>query len=1850
VIRLFQDKISLLLVLLFLFPFLKVSGQTYTSSMFAGSTTGDGGFQNGVGVNARFRNPASVEFDLAGNLIISDQGNASIRRITPSGVVSTIAGTGLPGGVDGQGVLASFNSPRGLAVDRTGNIYVADIGNNKIRRITPTGVVSTFAGTGVRGYSDGPALSSQFSSPYEMAFDNDENLYVIDALNFRIRRITPSGIVSTFAGSGSQASIDGVGINASFDGLIGIVFNPEGFFLVTEIETGKIRRITMDGTVSTFAGSTPGYQDGSSSTAQFDRPWGIDMSSNGYYFITDMGNRRIRMISPQGVVSTISGNGSPGFNTGNIASSNYTQPTGIRVASNGLVYVSDNSDSNIRLLTPSCLTPPAPTLSAGSALTFCQGGSVILYTNNPPPPRRILWSTGDTTQSINVRTGGTYTVRIIEGACTSAASNALTVVVQDSTATPNIAVTRSTLCNAENAYILQGTARASTDCNAGIRLTSNNQRDALGYAWYRTRIDLTNSFQLQFNANFGIRDLNGADGIVAIFQNDPRGQNAVGLTGGSLGMSGVTPSFGVEFDTFDNTATNSQGDLNEDHIAFNVNGQVQTPLLPAVPALPNGANIEDGRYHNVKILWNATSQTMQVYFDGNLRTSFTGDIVTRFFNNNPLVYWGFSATTGGSQNDQSICGAFFFYDNNQDGEPDQENDYPVLEVQNPDTAATYIWSDFYKGNRIFASTLGNYSVRAIKGACTSRVSNVVNITSNTPVAPLVTPAGPVTFCQGDSVTLTSNVEVGNIWSTGARTQSIVVRTAGRYTVNQVDRACTSFTSIPVLVNIITAPPPPTITANRTTTICLGDSVILTSSWIGRNTWSTGDTTRSIVVRSAGNYTVQAFNGNCRSLPSVALGVVVTNPPDGPNLLVAGITEFCEGGSVVLTSSFVNDNIWSNGATTQSITVTTSGNYFVRQRIGTCLSNATDTVTITVFPTPPTPLVISSRPTTFCDGDSTTLVGPTAVSYLWSTGETTQQVTARFSRVYTLRTISAEGCTSLRSSPTGVIVNPIPPQPTITASGALQFCEGGTVTLNAPISADYIWSNGATTASITVNTSQTITLRILSAAGCSSIASNPVEVVVFPTPPTPAITSLTPLAFCEDDSVTLEAPTFDRYLWSTGATTQRVKVAGTRQVTLQLISNNSCTSAISAPVATLEYRKPTPVVIGNTSICPGLAGVIYRLAPDTMRITNYNWIIDGGTILGSANADTVIINWSAIRRNDAAVKVITRNANGCFSDTSKLDVRINPRLLSPIPTGDTVICGNNLVRTYTTTATISTLYTWTIEGGTVISPSNSNSVTVQWDANPSILKQIKYRENIIADTICEGNSPFLRVRVSPRPDTTLQIEGTKNFCGPQQLIRLSLRGLPNSAYRWVLSAGIDSIRTIDSIIELRANAIGTYPISVLETSKDGCVGKIITDTIRIFPIPVALTGANNKVCSQSTIILGESIEPALTYRWSPGNLVSDSTISQPIFTGSAVGTTNLALIVQNRLTGCLDTAQLAIETFEKPAIPVINIIGEQTFCQGGSVQLFVPAVTLPLKYRWSTGDTTQQITVSQTANIRLVAINASGCQSDTSAIVPIVVNPLPARPSIVAVTDSILCNDSLFIIQAPTAVKYLWSTGDTTQSISLRNEAAITLQVFNEFGCISPASAPINLQYVTVAKPDLSGNNEWLCPGNLQGITYAVPSNPTSKFTWRIFGGTLLADTGEIVTVNWERGNSLPRSITVTEQNQRGCFSEPSTIIIQYDSLVNNPASGCELGNYGLKIPNVLTANGDGKNDKLIISNLEFYPNSNLKIFNRYGSLLYSEDNYNNNYGAEGLNQGMYYYLFTTNRGVSVKGWLMIIKE
>ncbi|MFY8033851.1 MAG: hypothetical protein ACOVMN_04985, partial [Flexibacteraceae bacterium] len=371
-----------MLVFIFLFSFFKVSGQTYTVSTFAGSSTGASGFQNGVGLNAQFNRPNGMATDLSGNLIVADNANHSIRRISPSGTVSTIAGNGIVGSVNGPGITATFNNPTDVAVDRNGNIYVADAENHKIRKITPTGLTTTLAGSGFSGYRDGTPDSAQFNDPISITCDNDLNVYVLEAS--RIRKITPNGVVSTLAGSGVAGDSDGIGVNASFRFGRSLKFvNNSGYFILITNGDRKIRRVTLEGEVNTINNFSAGFQDGPISNAFIGGFIAQAITQNGNFVFIDGLNNRVRRISSDNFVSTLAGNGTVGNTDGNGSIATFNQPSGIAVSSTGLIYISDAGNNNIRLLTPSCLTPPTPTLSAGSALTFCQGGSVILFTNNP---------------------------------------------------------------------------------------------------------------------------------------------------------------------------------------------------------------------------------------------------------------------------------------------------------------------------------------------------------------------------------------------------------------------------------------------------------------------------------------------------------------------------------------------------------------------------------------------------------------------------------------------------------------------------------------------------------------------------------------------------------------------------------------------------------------------------------------------------------------------------------------------------------------------------------------------------------------------------------------------------------------------------------------------------------------------------------------------------------------------------------------------------------------------------------------------------------------------------------------------------------------------------------------------------------------------------------------------------------------------------------------------------------------------------------------------------------------------------------------------------------------------------
>jgi sugar lactone lactonase YvrE len=331
-----------------------------------------GGYADGPPVDAQFHDPMGLAIDAEGNLYVSDWVNHRIRMIAADGTVTTVAGSGTPGPysdiVDGPVDTARFFGPEGLAVDDQGNIYVADTLNNRIRHISPTGMVTTVAGSGpgtVYGFDgalvDGPADSARFNDPSDVAVDAGGILYVTDRLNHVIRKITPDGRVSTFAGTGEPGISDGIGAAASFELPNRIAIDKRGNLYVTEgrfLDFGeqtygfRVRKITPDAKVTTLAGTgEPGHRDGPGLTAEFDVPIGIDVDAKSNVYVVDSGAHRVRRISPDGVVSTVAGSGTAGYADGPVSEAEFWYPTDIAVGPDGQLYIADWKNHRIRVIT-----------------------------------------------------------------------------------------------------------------------------------------------------------------------------------------------------------------------------------------------------------------------------------------------------------------------------------------------------------------------------------------------------------------------------------------------------------------------------------------------------------------------------------------------------------------------------------------------------------------------------------------------------------------------------------------------------------------------------------------------------------------------------------------------------------------------------------------------------------------------------------------------------------------------------------------------------------------------------------------------------------------------------------------------------------------------------------------------------------------------------------------------------------------------------------------------------------------------------------------------------------------------------------------------------------------------------------------------------------------------------------------------------------------------------------------------------------------------------------------------------------------------------------------------------------
>ncbi|WP_143822349.1 NHL domain-containing protein [Mucilaginibacter pedocola] len=345
-----------------------VYGQTTT---FAG--TGVGGLNSGPVANASFNIPKDITVDVYGNVYVLD-GNQVIRKISSAGIVSIFAGNGQQGYMDGTGTSAIFNNPAGMATDLLGNLYVADSYNHVIRKITPAGVVTTLAGTaGSAGYTDATGTSAMFNYPSALVVDASRNVYVVDRYNFVIRKISPSGVVTTVAGTpGGQGHVDGTGTAAMFNWMNGIALDGTSTLYVLD-DNNTIRKVTTAGVVTTFAGTgTQGNVDGAGTAAMFNNPTGITVDKAGNIYVADYNNNKVRKITKTGLVSTLAGNGTAGFNNGTGGEATFKYPYGIAVDPQGNVYVSDVSNNVIRKITATGYTTDSA-LPAGLTLDPATG-------------------------------------------------------------------------------------------------------------------------------------------------------------------------------------------------------------------------------------------------------------------------------------------------------------------------------------------------------------------------------------------------------------------------------------------------------------------------------------------------------------------------------------------------------------------------------------------------------------------------------------------------------------------------------------------------------------------------------------------------------------------------------------------------------------------------------------------------------------------------------------------------------------------------------------------------------------------------------------------------------------------------------------------------------------------------------------------------------------------------------------------------------------------------------------------------------------------------------------------------------------------------------------------------------------------------------------------------------------------------------------------------------------------------------------------------------------------------------------------------------------------------------------
>jgi len=1273
--------------------------------------------------------------------------------------------------------------------------------------------------------------------------------------------------------------------------------------------------------------------------------------------------------------------------------------------------------------------PATPVINAGGPTTFCQGGSVTL---TAPAGFTYLWSTGATTQSIDVNASGDYSVSVTNASGCTSASAPVTVTVNPlpaATITPSGATTfcaggSVTLTASAGASYLwsNGATTQSIDVNASgsysVTVTSAAGCSATSAATSVTvnalpAATVTAGGPTTF-CEGGSVTLSASAGASYLWSN--------GATTQSIAVS-ASGSYSV-------TVTNANGcSATSAATSVTVNALPVATITAGGPTtFCAGGSVTLTASAGSSYLWSngATTQSIEVSASGSYSVTVTnanGCSATSAATSVTVDALPAATVTAGGPT--TFC----------------EGGSVTLTAS---AGSSYLWSTGATTQSIDVYASGSYSVTVTNANGCSATSAATSVTVDALPVPAVTAGGPATFCEGGSVTLTASAGSSYLWSNGATTQSIDVTASGSYSVTVTNAAGCSATSAATTVTV-QALPAATITPSGPTTFCEGGSVTLSASTGSSYLWSNGATTQSIVVNASGSFSVTVTNANGCSAASAATSVTVNALPVA-TVTAGGPTTFCSGGSVTLTASAGSSYLWSNGATTQAINVTSSGNYSVTvtNAAGCSATSTATTVTVNALPAA---TITAGGATTFCEGGSVTLTASAGASYLWSNGATTQSIVVNASGSYSVTVTNASGC-SATSAATGVTVNPLP-TPSISASGPTTFCQGGSVTLTGqggtPSGAWY--RNGSlysTQGSLVVTSSATFVYRVQTAAGCAA-DSAPTVVTVNPLP---SITSAGGNGrICANETVwwQLDNPTPGATIvWTV---TGGVIVSGQNEARLYYHSDgvaesvhldallthaNGCTKTFSYDI---PVDRPTPTISagGPATFCAG--GSVTLTASAAPSGWTYYW---------STGATTQSINVSATGNYTVRYRSATCNA----PLSAPVTVTVNPLPSATItPSGPTTFCAGGSV---TLTASAGASWLW------------SNGATTQ---SINVTTGGSYSVTVTSAAGCSATSAATAVTVNALPSAAITPSGPTTFCAGGSV---TLTASAGSSYLWSNGATTQAINVTSS---------GNYSVTV--TNAAGCSATSAATAVTVNALPTATITPSGPTtfCTGGSVTLTASA--GSSYLWSTGATTQAIDVNS---SGSySVTVTDAA--------GCSATSSATTVTVN--ALPAASITpsGPTTFCTGGSVTLTASAGS---SYLWSNGATTQAIDVTSSGNYSVTVTNAAGC-SATSAATAVTVNALPAA-TITPSGPTTFCTGGSVTLTASAGSSYLWSTGATTQAIDVNSSGSYSVTVTNAAGCSATSAATaVTVNALPTATITPSGATTF-CAGDSVTLTASAGSS------------------------------------------------------------------------------------------------------------------------------------------------------------